>query len=58
MIDIKMLALLRTTFTASTLILLTTVVALADGSDGVGGQPCALKMFSVTGAGLPSLCWA
>jgi uncharacterized protein len=28
MIDIKMLALLRTTFTASTLILLTTVVAL------------------------------
>jgi Predicted permease len=30
----------------------------ADGSDGVGGQPCVLKPYSGTGAGLPSICWA
>jgi hypothetical protein len=29
-----------------------------DSSNRVGGQPCALKMFSVTGAGLVSLWWA
>jgi uncharacterized protein len=36
MIDIKMLALLRTTFTAATLVLLTAVVALLTAVLGLG----------------------
>ena len=50
MIDIKMLALLRTTFTAATLTVVTTVVALEYGRPGPGGEPCVLSSSSTVGS--------